>query len=109
MYTQVPILALIVLEITAIDRPRLVSGNSTVFVCEAAASLITPEYFKVAFKPVATVIQKQETIDKDGNIVTLMGKGRHDPCVVPRAIPIVEALAAMVMLDNIKLDKASRI
>lgn len=66
-------------------------------------------YFKVAFKPVATVIQEQETIDKDGNIVKMMGKGRHDPCVVPRAIPIVEALAAMVILDNIKLDKASRI
>ena len=66
-------------------------------------------YFKVAFKPVATVIQEQETIDKDGNIVKMMGKGRHDPCVVPRAIPIVEALAAMVMLDNIKLDKATRI
>ncbi|MGY6648345.1 chorismate synthase [Wenyingzhuangia sp. IMCC45574] len=65
-------------------------------------------YFKVAFKPVATVIQEQETIDKDGNIVKMMGKGRHDPCVVPRAIPIVEALAAMVILDNIKLDKSSK-
>lgn len=65
-------------------------------------------YFKVAFKPVATVIQEQDTIDKDGNIVKMMGKGRHDPCVVPRAIPIVEALAAMVILDNIKLDKAGK-
>ncbi|MGY5353072.1 chorismate synthase [Wenyingzhuangia sp. IMCC45533] len=66
-------------------------------------------YFKVAFKPVATVIQEQETIDKDGNVVTMMGKGRHDPCVVPRAIPIVEALAAMVIVDNIMLDKARKI
>ncbi|NIJ46226.1 chorismate synthase [Wenyingzhuangia heitensis] len=66
-------------------------------------------YFKVAFKPVATVIQEQDTIDKDGNIVKMMGKGRHDPCVVPRAIPIVEALAAMVLVDNIMLDKARRI
>ncbi|MDO6738072.1 chorismate synthase [Wenyingzhuangia sp. 2_MG-2023] len=66
-------------------------------------------YFKVAFKPVATLIQEQETIDKDGNMVTMMGKGRHDPCVVPRAIPIVEALAAMVILDNIMLDKARNI
>lgn len=65
-------------------------------------------YFKVAFKPVATLIQEQETIDKDGNIVTMMGKGRHDPCVVPRAIPIVEALAAMVIVDNIMLDKARK-
>ena len=66
-------------------------------------------YFKVAFKPVATVIQEQETIDKDGNIVKMMGKGRHDPCVVPRAIPIVEALAAMVLVDNIMLDKSGKL
>jgi len=66
-------------------------------------------YFKVAFKPVATVIQEQETIDKDGNIVKMMGKGRHDPCVVPRAIPIVEAMAAMVILDNIMLNNASKL
>ncbi|MEN8766013.1 MAG: chorismate synthase [Wenyingzhuangia sp.] len=66
-------------------------------------------YFKVAFKPVATVIQEQETIDKDGNIVTMMGKGRHDPCVVPRAIPIVEALSAMVLVDHMMLDKARKI
>lgn len=66
-------------------------------------------YFKVAFKPVATVIQEQETIDKDGNIVKMMGKGRHDPCVVPRAIPIVEALAAMVVLDNMMLDQSRKI
>ena len=65
-------------------------------------------YFKVAFKPVATVIQEQDTIDKDGNIVKMMGKGRHDPCVVPRAIPIVEALAAMVILDNMMLDNSKK-
>ncbi len=56
-------------------------------------------YFSVAFKPVATVMQDQETIDKDGNIVTMQGKGRHDPCVVPRAVPIVEAMAALVLAD----------
>lgn len=56
-------------------------------------------YFKVAFKPVATVIQAYDTIDKDGNAVKTQGKGRHDPCVVPRAVPIVEAMAAMVLLD----------
>ena len=66
-------------------------------------------YFKVAFKPVATVIQEQDTIDKDGNIVKMMGKGRHDPCVVPRAIPIVEALAAMVIADNMMLDQSRKI
>lgn len=56
-------------------------------------------YFRVAFKPVATVMQKQKTIDSAGNIIEMQGKGRHDPCVVPRAVPIVEAMAAMVLAD----------
>jgi len=56
-------------------------------------------YFNVAFKPVATIMQDQETIDKEGNTVTMQGKGRHDPCVVPRAVPIVEAMAALVIVD----------
>lgn len=56
-------------------------------------------YFRVAFKPVATLMQKQETIDAEGNLLEMQGKGRHDPCVVPRAIPVVEALAAMVLAD----------
>lgn len=56
-------------------------------------------YFRVAFKPVATVIQKQQTLDNQGNIVEMQGKGRHDPCVVPRAVPIVEAMAALVIAD----------
>ncbi|NHN26820.1 chorismate synthase [Flavobacterium jejuense] len=56
-------------------------------------------YFKVAFKPVATLIQKQDVLTKDGEIINLQGKGRHDPCVVPRAVPIVEAMAALVMAD----------
>ncbi len=62
-------------------------------------------YFRVAFKPVATIMQKQQTIDKDGNIVEMQGKGRHDPCVVPRAVPIVEAMAAMVLADFMLLNK----
>ncbi|MCB9203267.1 MAG: chorismate synthase [Flavobacteriales bacterium] len=56
-------------------------------------------YFRVAFKPVATLIQSQTTIDKEGNLVEMMGKGRHDPCVLPRAVPIVEALSAFVLAD----------
>ena len=56
-------------------------------------------YFNVAFKPVATIMQDQSSIDKDGNEVTAKGKGRHDPCVVPRAVPIVEAMSALVMVD----------
>ncbi len=66
-------------------------------------------YFRVAFKPVATVIQKQETIDTSGNIVEMQGKGRHDPCVVPRAVPIVEAMAALVLADYILLDRTSKL
>ncbi|WP_055437106.1 chorismate synthase [Lacinutrix algicola] len=62
-------------------------------------------YFRVAFKPVATIMQKQDTIDKDGNIVEMQGKGRHDPCVVPRAVPIVEAMAALVLADFYLLNK----
>ena len=57
-------------------------------------------YFRVAFKPVATILTEQDTVDKDGNKTTLKVHGRHDPCVVPRAVPIVEAMAAMVILDN---------
>ncbi|WP_294819353.1 chorismate synthase [uncultured Flavobacterium sp.] len=56
-------------------------------------------YFRVAFKPVATIMQVQETIDDKGNIVEMQGRGRHDACVVPRAVPIVEAMAALVLAD----------
>lgn len=62
-------------------------------------------YFRVAFKPVATIMQKQKTIDKEGNSVDLEGKGRHDPCVVPRAVPIVEAMAALVLADFYLINK----
>ena len=56
-------------------------------------------FFRVGFKPVATLMRDQETLDKAGNIVTLKGKGRHDACVVPRAVPIVEAMTALVLAD----------
>ncbi len=62
-------------------------------------------YFRIAFKPVATIIQKQNALDSEGNIVEMQGKGRHDPCVVPRAIPIVEAMAALVLVDFYLLNK----
>ena len=64
-------------------------------------------YFNVAFKPVATIMTDQESVDKEGNEVTVKGRGRHDPCVVPRAVPIVEAMAALVILDFYLLNKAS--
>jgi chorismate synthase len=60
-------------------------------------------YFRVAFKPVATTLQKQDTINSKGETVEMQGKGRHDPCVVPRAVPIVEAMAALVLADYILL------
>jgi chorismate synthase len=66
-------------------------------------------YFRVAFKPVATIMQAQQTINNEGNIVEMHGKGRHDPCVVPRAVPIVEALAAMVLTDFMLLDSCRKL
>lgn len=66
-------------------------------------------YFRVAFKPVATLMQDVATVDADGNEVILKAKGRHDPCVVPRAVPIVEAMAAIVLLDAVLLNRASKI
>jgi chorismate synthase len=66
-------------------------------------------YFNVAFKPVATIMQDQQSVDKDGNEVTVSGKGRHDPCVVPRAVPIVEAMAALVVADFLLRARTSKV
>ena len=66
-------------------------------------------YFKVAFKPVATIMQDQESVDQHGDVAVVQGKGRHDPCVVPRAVPIVEAMAALVLADFYLRNKSSRI
>jgi len=66
-------------------------------------------YFNVAFKPVATIMQDQESINESGDSVTVSGKGRHDPCVVPRAVPIVEAMSALVIADYLLISKANRL
>lgn len=66
-------------------------------------------YFRVAFKPVATLLQPQESVDKEGNPLALEGRGRHDPCVVPRAVPIVEALTAFVLADMFLINKTRRV
>jgi len=66
-------------------------------------------YGRVAFKPVATIMQKQTSIDKEGTAIELEGKGRHDPCVVPRAVPIVEAMAAITLLDFLLRNKATQL
>lgn len=67
-----------------------------------------PIYFRAAFKPVATIMRDQASVDKAGNSVTVKGKGRHDPCVVPRAVPIVESMAALVILDYYLLAQTDR-
>ena len=67
-----------------------------------------PIVFRVAFKPVATIGLAQQTVDFDGEPVTLEAKGRHDPCVVPRAVPIVEAMAALVLIDLALMQRARR-
>lgn len=65
-------------------------------------------YFRVAFKPVATLLREQQTVDNEGNSTILKAKGRHDPCVLPRAVPIVEAMAAMVIMDNYLLNSVKK-
>ncbi len=64
-------------------------------------------YFRVAFKPVATIMKKQNTINSRLDVVEMMGKGRHDPCVLPRAVPIVEAMSALVMVDHLLRSKTN--
>lgn len=66
-------------------------------------------YFNVAFKPVATIMQDQQSVDKEGNEAIVKGRGRHDPCVLPRAVPIVESMAALVLIDFALRNKASKI
>ena len=65
-------------------------------------------YFRIAFKPVATILQEQETVDIEGNTTTLKAQGRHDPCVLPRAVPIVEAMAAMTIFDFYLFSKTTK-
>ena len=65
-------------------------------------------YFRVAFKPVATLLRQQDTVDLDGQPTTITARGRHDPCVLPRAVPVVEAMAAMTILDCFLLNKTTK-
>lgn len=66
-------------------------------------------YYRVAFKPVATIMKQQDSVDEKGKKVTVAGKGRHDPCVVPRAVPIVEALAALVIADFVLMNQSTKL
>jgi chorismate synthase len=74
---------------------------------QGGISIGTTIYFNVAFKPVATIVASQETIDTGGNPAIAEGKGRHDPCVVPRAVPIVEAMAALTLVDHLLRNRAT--
>jgi len=65
--------------------------------------------FRVAFKPVSTILQAQQSVDEQGNTVDLPARGRHDPCVVPRAVPIVEAMAALVIADHLLLSRTNKL
>ncbi len=66
-------------------------------------------YFNVAFKPVATIMKDQDSVDQSGQPTVIKGKGRHDPCVVPRAVPIVDAMAALVLMDSVLLNKSVKL
>jgi len=66
-------------------------------------------YFRVAFKPVATIMKDQQSLDSEGNPAVVKGKGRHDPCVVPRAVPIVDAMAALVLADCLQLNQSVKL
>ncbi len=66
-------------------------------------------YFNTAFKPVATIMQEQETVNEAGEETTISGRGRHDPCVLPRAVPIVEAMTALVIADYLLISKTNRL
>ena len=101
------------------------SEHNDIFKTDAAGKVITetnysggvqggisngmPIQFKAAFKPVATIMQTQKSIDSSGDEVLVDGKGRHDPCVLPRAVPIVEAMTALVIADHILRSRADRI
>ena len=66
-------------------------------------------YFKVAFKPVATILTKQNSVDKEKNNIKIKAEGRHDPCVVPRAVPIVESMTAMVIVDHLLRNRTTKL
>ena len=101
---------------TGEDRAQLLTPNSSLLTgsnhsggIQGGISNGQPIYFRCAFKPVATLLMEVETVDKNGNPTVLHARGRHDPCVLPRAVPIVEAMAAMTILDYYLLNKTTHL
>ena len=94
---------------STLHTPHLITTSNHSGGIQGGISNGMPIYFRCAFKPVATLLQEVETVDKDGNPTVLQARGRHDPCVLPRAVPIVEAMAAMTILDYYLLNKTTRL
>jgi chorismate synthase len=95
-------------EFTSADKKITTKTNNSGGI-QGGISNGMPIYFNVAFKPVATIMQKQNSVNKLGEEVILEGKGRHDPCVLPRAVPIVESMAALVLVDFLLLARCNRV
>lgn len=91
------------------DGGRLITETNYSGGIQGGISNGMPIYFNVAFKPVSTLMRDQSSIDKDGQEVKIKGKGRHDPCVLPRAVPIVEAMAALVMADHLLRNRSAKL
>ena len=95
-------------EFTSADKKITTKTNNSGGI-QGGISNGMPIYFNVAFKPVATITQKQNSVNKLGEEVIVEGKGRHDPCVLPRAVPIVESMAALVLVDFLLLARCNRV
>jgi chorismate synthase len=95
-------------EFTSADKKITTKTNNSGGI-QGGISNGMPIYFNVAFKPVATIMQDQKSVNKQGEEVILEGKGRHDPCVLPRAVPIVESMAALVLVDFLLLARCNRV
>jgi chorismate synthase len=91
----------------AAQKPRTATNHSGGI--QGGISNGMPIYFNVAFKPVATIMQDQKTVNSSGSETVIRGKGRHDPCVLPRAVPIVESMAALVVADFLLLSNCNRL